>query len=327
MLRDAEFSADQVWLWDLYPLADDAWPSVSLSRVTWSDWIVEPGETTTLRRWVTGPNGPSFLTEYTPADDYITEGSRGRHETFNGLYRDADREFYIPRTDDLSVLRRFDSHVRPETPDWTAIRVALCQAGYKDIDLAMTKAPVLIGFLSQLTQLSGSNKSDLVSPGSEDGDTESVLQAEQTIDPNGQQTKEHGLQKTHGTPCMENSEEEQFGGPQDDPFNPRVVRWVGKRLYLGPEGSQVRELFTLLAKKPGVPHSLFEVQLAVEGMTTMRDTHGEDAFRKSMNRIAKALSKLRKHLQENDLDDHVVILKEGPRDEPSYTLISRFGNS
>ncbi len=46
-----------------------------------------------------------------------------------------------------------------------------------------------------------------------------------------------------------------------------------------------------------------------------------------MNRIAKALSKLRKHLRENGLDDHVVIIKEGPRDEPSYTLISRFGHS
>lgn len=120
---------------------------------------------------------------------------------------------------------------------------------------------------------------------------------------------------------------EQFGGPQEDPFDPRVVRWVGKRLYLGPEGSQVRELFMLLVRKPGVPHSLFEVQLAVDGTTTMRDTHGEDDFRKSMNRIAKALSKLRKHLRENELDDHVVIIKEGPRDEPSYTLISRFGNS
>lgn len=123
------------------------------------------------------------------------------------------------------------------------------------------------------------------------------------------------------------AEDEQFGGPQEDPFDPRVVRWIGKRLYLGPEGSQVRELFMLLARKPGVPHSLFEVQLAVDGTTTMRDTHGEDDFRKSMNRIAKALSKLRKHLRENELDDHVVIIKEGPRDEPSYTLISRFGNS
>ena len=46
-----------------------------------------------------------------------------------------------------------------------------------------------------------------------------------------------------------------------------------------------------------------------------------------MNRIRKALSKLRKHLRENNLDDHFVILKEGPSDCPSYTLVSRFGKS
>jgi hypothetical protein len=47
------------------------------------------------------------------------------------------------------------------------------------------------------------------------------------------------------------TDEEQFGGPQEDLYDKRVVNWFGKRLYLGPEGSQVRELFMLLAKKPG----------------------------------------------------------------------------
>jgi hypothetical protein len=161
MSSAAEFSADHVWLWDLYPLADDAWPSVSLSRKEWSDWIVEPGETMTLRRWVTGPNGPSFLTEYTPADDYITEGYRGRHDTFNGLYRDTDREFYMPRPEDLHLLRQFDAQVRPETPSWTSIRVALCQAGHQDIDLAKAKAPVLIGYLCEIVNADESDKANL----------------------------------------------------------------------------------------------------------------------------------------------------------------------
>lgn len=123
------------------------------------------------------------------------------------------------------------------------------------------------------------------------------------------------------------ADDDSFGGPQEDPFDPRAVRWVGKRLYLGPKGAQIRELFWLLAKSPGVPHTLGEVQRAVDGMETYRDEHGDEAFQKSMNRIAKALSKLRKHLRENDLDDHVLIVKEGPRDDPSYTLIARFGNS
>jgi hypothetical protein len=62
-------------------------------------------------------------------------------------------------------------------------------------------------------------------------------------------------------------------------------------------------------------------------METYRDEQGDVAFRKAMNRIAKALSKLRKHLRENDLDDHFVILKEGPAEDPSYTMMARFGKS
>ncbi len=118
---------------------------------------------------------------------------------------------------------------------------------------------------------------------------------------------------------------EQFGGPEVDPYDNRVVNWLGKRLYLGSEGTQVRELFWLLAQKPGVSHTLGEVQRVVDGMETDRYEQGEDAFQKSTNRIAKALSKLRKHLRENGLDDHVLIVKEGPSDSPSYTLIARFG--
>ncbi len=120
------------------------------------------------------------------------------------------------------------------------------------------------------------------------------------------------------------ADEVSFGGPQEDMYDNRVVNWFGKRLYLGHD-TQVSRLFWLLAEKPGVPHDLWAVQRAVDGMETDRHEQGEEAFRKSMNRIAKALAKLRKHLRENDLDDHVIIIKEGPSDWPSYTLIARFG--
>lgn len=122
-------------------------------------------------------------------------------------------------------------------------------------------------------------------------------------------------------------DDESFGVPEPDPYDSRAVRWVGKRLYLGKEGTQVRELFMLLARRPGVPHPLWEVQRAVDKMDTDRERDGEEAFNRSMNRIAKALSKLRRHLEENGLDDHVMIIKEGPRNNPFYTLISRFGTS
>jgi len=105
-----------------------------------------------------------------------------------------------------------------------------------------------------------------------------------------------------------------------------VVNWLGKRLYLGKD-TQVSRLFWLLAKKPGVAHGLGEVQRAVDGMETDREDRGDKEFKQAMNRLAKALATLRKRLRENDLDDHVIILKEGPNDWPSYTMISRFGKS
>lgn len=154
-----ESSREKLWLWDLYPLADDAWPNVSLAIDVWSDWLKEPGQTMVLRRWVPGPNGPSFLAEYTPADDYITEGFRGPHDTFNSLYRDEDRPFYVPRPEDLAVLKRLYPQADPAAPDWSGVRVALCRAGHRDLDLAMAKAPVLIGYLDELSRKGTPDKS------------------------------------------------------------------------------------------------------------------------------------------------------------------------
>ncbi|MBN1341749.1 MAG: hypothetical protein JXQ73_03670 [Phycisphaerae bacterium] len=119
-------------------------------------------------------------------------------------------------------------------------------------------------------------------------------------------------------------DELQFGLPAEDPYDSRVVNWLGKRLYLGRD-TQVSRLFWLLARRPGVPHDLGDVQQAVDGVWMDLGEAGDAEFRKTMNRIAKALSKLRMHLRENNLDDHVLIVKEGPSDGPSYTMISRFG--
>lgn len=114
--------------------------------------------------------------------------------------------------------------------------------------------------------------------------------------------------------------------PQVDPYDKRVVNWVGKRLYLGHD-TQVSRLFWLLAKPIGVARNLGEVQRAVDQMETDRDERGEAEFQLAMNRLAKAISKLRKQLREHDLDDHVLIVKGGERDWPNYTMVARFGES
>jgi len=80
-----------------------------------------------------------------------------------------------------------------------------------------------------------------------------------------------------------------------------------------------------LAEHLGRSHDLGLVQRAVDGVETTRENDGEKEFKKAMQRVRKAVSKLNRHLRENNLDDHVVILKEGPSDFPSYTMIARFG--
>ena len=122
------------------------------------------------------------------------------------------------------------------------------------------------------------------------------------------------------------TDEMEFGLPEEDRYDRKVVNWLGKRLYLGYD-TQVSRLFWLLAKKPGVPRTLADVQQAVDGMETDRDEQGEEAFRKAMQRARKVISKLRDRLREYELDTHVMIIKEGPNDWPSYTMISRFGKS
>jgi len=325
MPQSTESPDDQVWLWDLYPLADDAWPNVPLFMDDWGGWLKTSAQTIVLRRWVTGPNGPSFLTEYTPADDYITEGHTGPHDTLNGLYRDEDRVFYIPRPADLQILERLFPHANPSRPDWICIRVALCTQGYVDTELARTKAPVLIAFLMQLTDRDITDSQHPVFTEAQDTHPDPPHRSL----PDSSSSHDAGGMKPEQLPCdppVDDADDEQFGGPQEDPYDRRVVNWLGKRLYLGYD-TQISRLFWLLAKKLGVPHNLGEVQRAVDGMETDRDEQGEEAFRKAMQRARKAISKLRDRFREHELDTHVQIIKEGPRDYPSYALILRFGNS
>ena len=116
----------------------------------------------------------------------------------------------------------------------------------------------------------------------------------------------------------------QFGAPQVDEFDRRVVNWMGKRLYLGHD-TQISRLFWLLAKRPGVAHNLGQVQRAVDGMETSRDDADPEAYQKAMNRVRKAISKLRDHIREHGLETHVVIVKEGPNDWPTYAMVLRYG--
>jgi len=120
-------------------------------------------------------------------------------------------------------------------------------------------------------------------------------------------------------------DDDEFGGPQTDPQDERVVYWLGKRLYLGKD-TQIARLFWLLAKPVGRPHDLGEVQRAVDRMETHADVESsKKQIRKAQQRLRTVISKLRKRMREAKLDDHFVIMKEDSGDWPSYSMIRRFG--
>jgi hypothetical protein len=136
------------WLWDLYPLADGAWGNFEYPVAMFADWGGEPGSATTIRRWVTGPNGAAFLTEYTPADDYITEGYNGRHATYNGLCQDADRRCYVPQPEDLARVKSiFPNLPDPANPSWPQVEAELIAADRSADELRRMTAPALIRLL------------------------------------------------------------------------------------------------------------------------------------------------------------------------------------
>ncbi|MGQ9649528.1 MAG: hypothetical protein ACUVXJ_05430, partial [Phycisphaerae bacterium] len=113
------------------------------------------------------------------------------------------------------------------------------------------------------------------------------------------------------------------GGPTEDPHDNRVAWWAGKRIYLGND-TEVSRLFWLLAKPVGAAANLAQVQRAIDGMETPRDRRPDDV-RKAAQRLRKVVSKLRAALREAGLDDHVLIVKDGPKTAPQYSMVPRFG--
>lgn len=112
------------------------------------------------------------------------------------------------------------------------------------------------------------------------------------------------------------------GDPEPDPCDTRKAVWFGKRIYLGND-SQVSRLFWLLARPVGAAHSAREVQRAVDGVDSDCERSPQEA-RKAEQRMRKAFSKLRAALEEAGLDDHVVIVPGGPREDREYSLIWRY---
>jgi hypothetical protein len=110
-----------------------------------------------------------------------------------------------------------------------------------------------------------------------------------------------------------------------DEHDPRIAWCVGKRIYLGAD-TQISRLFWLLASPVGRACTLADVQRAIDGFETMREEGSDDGeFKQASQRVRKATSKLRAALREADVDEHLIIVRGGDRENPEYTMVLRFG--
>jgi hypothetical protein len=306
---------NQGWLWDMYPLAKDAWGNVLFAKDQWQGWLNEGETTIVLRRWVTGPNGPSFLSEYTPADDYIADGHSGSHLTFNSLYKDEDRLFYVPQPQDVVKLKElFPALSDPANPSWRQVEAELVAAGRSLDELQKMTPPTLIRLLAD-AHSSPAPASPAPAPASpEPAPAGEPAAPAPTPEP-----------APAGKPDVEDTEpiDDGAGGPEQDPYDTRCASWIGKRIYLG-DDTEVSRLFWLLTRPVGARRKLHEVQRAIDHMETNPDDSPPEDVRKAGQRVRKVVSKLRAALRDAGLNDNAIILREGGQEDPSYTMVWRF---
>jgi hypothetical protein len=127
----------ETWLWDLYPLAENAWGNVPAFNDGSGD-----GHTIDIRRWEAAKsmtNSP--LPVYRPAHAPLPPFA----------FRDGGvRTCYIPQPKDLEIVRR----VLPDTPDprnpsWQEVEAELIVAGHDPEGLRKLKAPTLLRMLEK----------------------------------------------------------------------------------------------------------------------------------------------------------------------------------
>lgn len=118
-------------------------------------------------------------------------------------------------------------------------------------------------------------------------------------------------------------ETDEFGGPETDEHDERVAWMLGKRIYLGRD-TQLSRLFWLLTSPIGRAHHEAEIQRAVDGVETSAYIESDPKeIERAKVRMRKAISKLRDRLREAELDDHMVIVRDGPNQAPMYTMVMR----
>jgi hypothetical protein len=113
--------------------------------------------------------------------------------------------------------------------------------------------------------------------------------------------------------------------PQRDEYDPRIAWWFGKRIYLGND-TQVSRLFWLLADPPGRAYCISQVQKAIDGYQVDESLGSTiDDVRKAEQRVRKVTSRLRKEMQRENMDDHIVLARNKGKGGSEMSMIFRHG--
>ena len=155
-------STEPAWVWDLLPLARNAWPN----RLIETD--APPGQ------YVVMEGGRK------PVVTYLSTGEVGQ-------WRTITRRGYRPTKEDLATVRRHFPQADSGNPSWEQIRARLIVTmQHKDIDLATTPAATLLALLERtVTPIEGNahSLSNPSGPGAEHKSDAGNTHHEETSEP------------------------------------------------------------------------------------------------------------------------------------------------
>jgi len=107
--------------------------------------------------------------------------------------------------------------------------------------------------------------------------------------------------------------------PQCEPFEPGVVYWFRKRLYLGKD-TQLRRLFDMLAHSPGMWVPSTTIQSRVFGTSYIEPSDASDTGDLLNQRLRKLVSRLKERFDEDHLSDSANIFADKRRGASGYVL-------
>lgn len=148
-----------VWAWDLYPLAEHAWPN------TYVQTSSPPGYEVTLLGVPSRRGDVEVFSQTThealgraKAEALRRAGEptrRGEPAKGARIERVQRRRGYRPSAENLAVLQHVFPDADAENPSWVTIEAKLVAGGYDESQLKGRKAPILVQLLGRLysTQL------------------------------------------------------------------------------------------------------------------------------------------------------------------------------